>query len=80
MCSSPPGGACRCSATPPSFLTDRADALTDLADVLLVAGQANEAADALALALSLYEQKGDIVTPPRIRALLDSIRPTAGSP
>ncbi len=57
------------------FLTDRADVLTDLADVLLVAGRADEAADALDLALTLYEQKGDIVTPPRIRALLDGIRP-----
>ena len=57
------------------FLTDRADVLTDLADVLLVAGRAGEAADALDLALTLYEQKGDIVTPPQIRAMLDAIRP-----
>ena len=61
------------------FLTDRADVLTDAADVLLVAGRAGEAADALALALTLYEQKGDLVTPPRIRALLDDIRPTEGA-
>lgn len=60
------------------FLTDRADVLTDLADVLLVAGRAGEAADALVLALSLYEQKGDVVTPPRIQAMLDGIRPTEG--
>jgi ATP/maltotriose-dependent transcriptional regulator MalT len=57
------------------FLTDRADVLTDAADVFLVAGRADEAADALALAMSLYEQKGDIVTPPRIQAMLDGIRP-----
>jgi class 3 adenylate cyclase/tetratricopeptide (TPR) repeat protein len=58
------------------FLTDRADVLTDAADVFVVAGRADEAADALALALTLYEQKGDIVTPPRIQAMLDGIRPT----
>jgi predicted ATPase len=61
------------------FLTDRADVLTDLADVLLVAGRSGEAADALALALTLYQQKGDVVTPPRIQAMLDAIRPTPPS-
>jgi predicted ATPase/class 3 adenylate cyclase len=58
------------------FLTDRADVLTDAANVLLLAGKAGEAADALALALTLYEQKGDLVTPARIQAMLDGIRPT----
>ncbi len=61
------------------FLTDRADVLTDFADVLLVAGRAGEAADALELALSLYELKGDVVTPPRIRAAIAAIRPTDGT-
>ena len=60
------------------FLTDHADVLTDAADVFLMAGRADEAADALALALALYEQKGDLVTPPRIQAMLDGIRPTEG--
>jgi len=60
------------------FLTDRADVLTDAAHVLQVAGRAGEAADALDLALTLYEQKGDVVTPPRIRTTLDAIRPTEG--
>ena len=60
------------------FLTDRADVLTDLADVLLVAGRASEAADALDLALTLYEQKGDTVTPPHIRAMLDAIQARQG--
>jgi len=60
------------------FLTDRADVLTDFADVLLVAGRASEAADAPELALSLYELKGDVVTPPRIRAAIAAIRPTDG--
>jgi tetratricopeptide (TPR) repeat protein len=59
---------------PTDFLNDRADVLTDLADVLLVAGRADEAADALNEALSLYEQKGDIVTPSRIRAIIDVAR------
>jgi tetratricopeptide (TPR) repeat protein len=57
------------------FLTDHADVLTDAADVFLMAGRHDEAADALALALTLYEQKGDLVTPPRIRAMLEGIRP-----
>jgi len=56
------------------FLIDRADVWTDLADVLLVARRPVEAADALDQALALYEQKGDIVTPVRIRAMLDEIR------
>jgi tetratricopeptide (TPR) repeat protein len=55
------------------FLTDHADVLTDAADVFLVAGRADEAADALTLAMTLYEQKGDIVTPPRIRAAIGEI-------
>ena len=62
------------------FITDRADVLTDAADVLLVAGRADEAADALDLALTLYVQKGDTVTPPRIRATLDGIRPISRGP
>jgi hypothetical protein len=57
------------------FLTDHADVLTDAADVFLMAGRHDEAADALAVALKLYEQKGDLVTPPRIRAMLEGIRP-----
>jgi predicted ATPase/class 3 adenylate cyclase len=57
------------------FLTDHADVLTDAADVFLMAGRHDEAADALALALTLYEQKGDLVTPPRIRAMFEGIRP-----
>ena len=56
------------------FLTDHADVLTDAADVFLVAGRADDAADALAIALTLYEQKGDTVTPPRIRTMLAEIR------
>jgi class 3 adenylate cyclase/tetratricopeptide (TPR) repeat protein len=60
------------------FLIDHADVLTDLADVLFVAGRAGEAADALDRALALYEQKGDIVTPPRIRAMLTVMRASAG--
>jgi class 3 adenylate cyclase/tetratricopeptide (TPR) repeat protein len=60
------------------FLIDRADVFTDLADVLLVAGRADEAADALEQALALYQQKGDIMTPVRIRASLDDIRRSTG--
>jgi hypothetical protein len=39
----------------------RANAISDLADVLGMASQPNEAADALATALDLYEQKGNLV-------------------
>jgi hypothetical protein len=39
----------------------RANAVSDLADVLGMASQPNEAADALATALDLYEQKGNLV-------------------
>jgi class 3 adenylate cyclase/tetratricopeptide (TPR) repeat protein len=60
------------------FLTDRADVLTDAADVFLVAGRADDAAHALTLALALYEQKGDVVTPSRIQARLDDIRGAEG--
>jgi tetratricopeptide (TPR) repeat protein len=56
------------------FLIDRADVLTDLADVLLVARRAAEAAETLDQAVALYEQKGDIVTPVRVRARADEIR------
>jgi len=52
------------------FLIDRADTLTDLADVLVLAGRSDDARDALIQALALYEQKGDVVTPVRIRATL----------
>ena len=62
------------------FLIDRADVMADLADVLLVAGRADEAADALDQALSLYEQKGDIVTSVRIRAQRDELRGSSALP
>jgi len=55
------------------FLVDRADVLTDLADVLLVAGRNDEARDALSEALVLYQQKGDLVTPIRVRAAIEAI-------
>jgi len=55
------------------FLVDRADILTDLADVLLVAGRQDEARDVLSEALTLYQQKGDVVTPIRIRAAIEGI-------
>ena len=61
------------------FLTDHADVLTDAADVFLVSGRAEEAVAALESALTLYEQKGDTVTPARIQAMLAAIRPTEGA-
>jgi class 3 adenylate cyclase/tetratricopeptide (TPR) repeat protein len=54
-------------------LVDQADILTDLADVLVVAGRPDEARAALSEALALYQRKGDVVTPIRIHAAIDSI-------
>ena len=57
------------------FLIDRAYVLGDLADVLLVAGRRDEARDGLQQALALYEEKGDLVTPARIRAQIGAVVP-----
>ncbi len=48
----------------------RADLLSDLAEVLSVAGRANDAAAALREALELYEAKGNLVSAARTRAAL----------
>ena len=52
------------------FLIDRADARMDLAEVLLVEGRSGEAAELLEEALHLHEQKGNLVSAERARALL----------
>jgi DNA-binding SARP family transcriptional activator len=54
------------------LLNDRADRLIDLVEVLQLAGSRFEAvSSALGEALSLYEQKGNIVSAAKVRALID---------
>ena len=52
------------------FLVMWGDALSDLAEVLCVAGRPDEAAPPLQDALRLYERKGSVVAAARARALL----------
>jgi tetratricopeptide (TPR) repeat protein len=52
------------------FLIDRAGARMDLAEVLLVAGHSDEAAPVLSEALRLHEEKGNLVSAEKTRALL----------
>lgn len=59
-------------------LSQRGDALVNLAFVLERAGRADEAADALREALALYERKGNVVAGARARALMESERRRAG--
>jgi tetratricopeptide (TPR) repeat protein len=54
-----------------SNIDQHADALVDLDAVLRLAGQENETGPPLREALSLYEQKGDLVLAERLRALLE---------
>jgi class 3 adenylate cyclase/tetratricopeptide (TPR) repeat protein len=48
----------------------QADALQDLADVLVLAGQGNDGGPPLRKALQLYEQKGDVIQAERVRTRL----------
>jgi thioredoxin-like negative regulator of GroEL len=51
------------------FRIGRADARMDLAQVLLVAGRPDEAAEVLQDALRLHEEKENVVSTERARAL-----------
>jgi hypothetical protein len=51
----------------------RADALIGQAEVLHLAKQHDEAEHALAAAIQLYDQKGNVASVRRARALLDEI-------
>jgi DNA-binding SARP family transcriptional activator/tetratricopeptide (TPR) repeat protein len=51
------------------YVTDHADNLVDLAEVVAAAGHAEEANDSLDEALVLYEAKGNVVAAARVRAL-----------
>jgi tetratricopeptide (TPR) repeat protein len=55
------------------FAIDRADARMDLAEVLRLAGRPDEAAEVLQDALRLHEQKENLVSAERARALLDEL-------
>ena len=56
------------------FLDTRAGALMDLADVLRMADRVNESASAVAEAVKLYEQKGNIVSAAKARAVLGELQ------
>jgi class 3 adenylate cyclase/tetratricopeptide (TPR) repeat protein len=55
------------------YLDESGDAVSDLAEVLLLAGRRSEARDALAGALDLYEQKGNLVHADRARRTLSEL-------
>jgi tetratricopeptide (TPR) repeat protein len=54
------------------FLEPHADALMDLAEVLRLAGEPDQAATVLSQALELYERKGAAVSAARARSLLQA--------
>jgi tetratricopeptide (TPR) repeat protein len=56
------------------YIPFRADCQADLAEVLQLAGKADDASVALGEALALYEQKGSVVMAERIRARLAELR------
>jgi class 3 adenylate cyclase/tetratricopeptide (TPR) repeat protein len=55
------------------FLPDHAGALESLAEVLLLAGRPQESVAELEHAIRLHEQKGNLVSAARTRALLESL-------
>ena len=57
-----------------NLLEIRGDTLIDLAEVLRLSGQPEEAASALEEAVGLYERKGNVVSAAKARALLDELR------
>ncbi len=60
------------------FLHSHANALTDLAEVLALAGRPEESASAIEAAIRLHEAKGNVVAVAHTRKLLDDLR-RAGS-
>jgi class 3 adenylate cyclase/tetratricopeptide (TPR) repeat protein len=56
------------------YLTDRAFSLLDLAEVLRLAGRAEEAASAVEGAIDLFEQKRNVVCSDRARRILEDLR------
>jgi tetratricopeptide (TPR) repeat protein len=55
---------------PTDLLSDHADAMLDLAEVLRTSSRTDESARAVRTALSLYETKGNVVGAARARSLL----------
>ena len=55
------------------FLSTHADAMLDLAEVLLLAGRSDEARPSIEVAVRLYEQKGNVVAAARARAELERL-------
>ena len=60
-------------------ISQRGDALVDLAAVLDRAGRASDAATALRDAIALYERKGNVVSADRARTTLERLGRQAGS-
>jgi tetratricopeptide (TPR) repeat protein len=56
------------------FVSGQGDANADLAEVLLLAGRVEEAAEALEVALARYERKGNVVMVERMRDRLEGLR------
>jgi tetratricopeptide (TPR) repeat protein len=61
------------------FLNDHADALVDHAEVLRLAGRRAEASSVVESAVALYEQKGNVASAARARAVLDELRSAQAS-
>jgi hypothetical protein len=59
------------------MLDAQADVYADLAEVLALAGRAEEAAEALGQALARYERKGNLVMAARTRDRLEALRKQA---
>jgi DNA-binding SARP family transcriptional activator len=57
------------------FLHSHANALTDLAEVLAIAGRPQESAPAIEEAIRLHEAKGNVLAIAHTRKLLDDLRP-----
>ncbi len=57
------------------FLHSHANALTDLAEVLALAGRPEESASAIEAAIRLHEAKGNVVAVAHTRKILDDLRP-----
>jgi len=60
------------------FLTVRGRALADLAEVLVLAGRPDEAAEPFERAATTYERKGSLVMASRTRARLVETRAASG--